>query len=183
MKKLFLKLAVVLTASMALVAWPNYAFADKDKPNKPEEKAQNNEHHQNVNEKIHDLKQKIEHFREENRDRIKEHKAYKNLNKSEHSRWDYNPRDDRRQGNRSIHDMLDPYGHDKDSDRKALYGNNGRIIREPLPDPEPDPLPDPDPEPDPVPEPEPTPDPVPEPEPTPTPEPEPDPDPIPEMPF
>ena len=25
-------------------------------------------------------------------------------------------------------DMLDPFGHDKDSDRKELYGNNGRPI-------------------------------------------------------
>ncbi|MBN1870977.1 MAG: hypothetical protein JW800_00225 [Candidatus Omnitrophica bacterium] len=81
------------------------------------------------------------------------------LLKLEHSRWSYNPNDDRGQGNMSNNDMLDPFGHDKDSDRKELFGNRGRIIREQDPEPVPEPPPTPDPEPEP-PEPEP-PDPVP----------------------
>jgi hypothetical protein len=84
--------------------------------------------------------------------------------RDERSRWWYNPNDDRGQGNMGNVTMLDPYGHDKTSDRKALYGNNGRVIRtEPAPEPPPE-LP-PDPTPDPPPEPEPTPDPNPEPPP------------------
>jgi len=55
------------------------------------------------------------------------------------ARWSHNPHDTRGQGNMGKVDMLDPFGHDKDSDRKELYGNNGRPIREkeseePLPD-------------------------------------------------
>ena len=38
-------------------------------------------------------------------------------------------------------DMLSPFGHDKDSDRKELYGNRGRVIRESQPEPEPEPPP------------------------------------------
>lgn len=45
------------------------------------------------------------------------------------ARWSYNPHDTRGQGNMGKPDMLDPFGHDKDSDRKELYGNNGRPIR------------------------------------------------------
>lgn len=77
------------------------------------------------------------------------------LNKFEHSKWFYNPHDDRGQGNMGKVDMLDPYGHDKDSDRLALYGNRGRVIRivEPLPEPEPPPSQDPPPEPESEPEP------------------------------
>jgi len=109
------------------------------------------------------------------------------LKKLENARWSYNPKDERGQGNMSIREMLSPFGHDKDSDRKELYGNNGRIVWEPVPDPEPEPEPDPEPipepEPDPEPEPEPEPEPDPEPEPEPEPDPEPDPDPIPDLPF
>ena len=102
------------------------------------------------------------------------------LRKLEHARWDFNPSDERSQGNKGKVDMLAPYGHDKNSDRKKLCGNNGRVIKEiePTPVPEPEPTPVPEPEPTPVPEPEPT--PVPEPEPTPVPEPEPTPVPEPE---
>lgn len=77
------------------------------------------------------------------------------LGKFEHSKWFYNPHDDRGQGNMGKVDMLDPYGHDKDSDRLALYGNRGRVIRivEPLPEPEPPPSQEPPPEPEPEPEP------------------------------
>jgi len=125
----------------------------------------------------------------------------KDLNQSllklNNARWSYNPHDDRGQGNMGKVDMLDPYGHDKDSDRMELYGNRGRVIKQmvpepipepdPIPEPEPEPIPEPDPipepEPDPIPEPEPEPIPEPEPEPIPEPEPEPDPDPIPEFPF
>jgi len=46
------------------------------------------------------------------------------------ARWDHNPHDDRGQGNMGKVDMLDPFGHDKDSDRKELYGNNGRPIQD-----------------------------------------------------
>jgi len=46
------------------------------------------------------------------------------------ARWSHNPHDDRGQGNNGKPEMLDPFGHDKDSDRKELYGNNGRPIRE-----------------------------------------------------
>ena len=72
----------------------------------------------------------------------------------EHSRWWYNPNDDRGQGNMGQVTMLSPYGHDKDSDRMELYGNRGRVIRtettpeEPTPEPEPPPT-DPTPEPPP----------------------------------
>ena len=52
-------------------------------------------------------------------------------------------------------DMLDPFGHDKDSDRKELYGNNGRVIRVVEPPPDPDPEPEPEPEPEPPPDPDP----------------------------
>lgn len=51
------------------------------------------------------------------------------LNALEHARWAYNPHDDRGQGNNGKPDMLDPFGFDKDSDRKELYGNNGRPIK------------------------------------------------------
>ena len=114
--------------------------------------------------------------------RNQESAMLKNLNKSlrnlENARWAYHPIDTRRQGNMGKVDMLDPFGHDKDSDRKELYGNRGRVIKETAPEPEPEPEPDPipEPEPDPIPEP----DPVPEPEPDPIPEPEPEPDPVPE---
>lgn len=45
------------------------------------------------------------------------------------ARWAHNPHDTRGQGNMGKPDMLDPFGHDKDSDRKEIYGNNGRPIR------------------------------------------------------
>ena len=85
------------------------------------------------------------------------------------SGWAKHPRDIRGQGNMGKVDMLDPYGHDKDSDRKELYGNRGRVIRDPLPDVEPVPEPDPDPIPEPEPEPEPEPSPDPDPSPIPFP--------------
>lgn len=93
------------------------------------------------------------------------------LIKLNHSRWSYNPGDERGQGNMGRVDMLAPFGHDKDSDRMELYGNRGRVIRivEPIPEPEPEPTP----EPEPIPEPEPAPEPTPEPSPAPSPPPEP----------
>ncbi len=87
------------------------------------------------------------------------------------SNWSYHPRDDRGQGNMGKVDMLDPFGHDKDSDRKELYGTRGRVIKEIIPEPEPEPPIEPEPEP------------PPEPDPPPEPEPPPEPDPIPEFPF
>ena len=118
-----------------------------------------------------------------------EQKLIRNLNRSllrlSRSNWSYHPHDNRGQGNSGKVDMLDPFGHDKDSDRKELYGNRGRVIRDPVPEPEPI-IPEPEPV---IPEPEPEPilpEPEPEPEPTiPEPEPDPgiDPDPIPEFPF
>jgi|GEM_PF-2193787 len=60
------------------------------------------------------------------------------LVKLEHARWAYNPNDTRGQGNMGRVDMMDPYGHDKDSDRLELYGNRGRVIRE-VPESEPPP--------------------------------------------
>ena len=75
------------------------------------------------------------------------------LGKLERARWAHNPNDTRGQGNMGNVDMLDPYGHDKDSDRLELYGNRGRVIRE-VPEPEPPPEepppepPDPEPPPD-----------------------------------
>lgn len=95
----------------------------------------------------------------------------KALNKLNHARYNYNPNDTRRQGNMGKVDMLDPYGHDKDSNRMELYGNQGRVIKEPIPEPEPEPelVPEPVPElvPEPVPEPKPEPEPLPEPPPEP----------------
>lgn len=93
------------------------------------------------------------------------------LRKLGHTRYSYNPHDQRGQGNMGKVDMLAPYGHDKDSDRMELYGNRGRVIRtqeaepvlepvsEPVPVPEPIPEPEPEPEPEPVPIPEPMPQP------------------------
>ena len=75
------------------------------------------------------------------------------ISKLEHSRWAYNPHDDRGQGNMGSVDMIAPYGHDKDSDRKELYGNRGRVIRAVEPTPPPEPTPEPTPPPEPVPEP------------------------------
>lgn len=118
--------------------------------------------------------------RVEHRLRRDERRIIRNLNRSlarlnsskwSHAKWSHNPNDDRGQGNMGKVDMLDPFGHDKDSDRKELYGNRGRVLRTVEPEPEPPP---PDPEPEPEPEPEP---------PPPEPEPEPNPDPIPEFPF
>ena len=59
------------------------------------------------------------------------------------ARWSHNPHDTRGQGNMGKPDMLDPFGHDKDSNRKELYGNNGRPIRvdeEPPTEPPPEPI-------------------------------------------
>ena len=107
--------------------------------------------------------------RANHREEISEKKALHDLQKSleklKGSKWWYNPHDERGQGNNGKPDMLDPYGHDKDSDRKELYGNRGRKIREVEPEP-PQPPPFPEPEP-PLPEPE----PGPEPDPPPLPEP------------
>ena len=98
----------------------------------------------------------------------------KALQKLEHSKWAYNPKDTRGQGNMGKPDMLTPFGHDKDSDRKELYGSNGRVIKiEPTPEPPPDPDPEPEPPPAPPPPPDPDPDPDPEPEPPPAPPPPP----------
>lgn len=95
----------------------------------------------------------------------------KALQKLEHSRWAYNPNDTRGQGNMGKPDMLAPFGHDKDSDRKELYGSNSRVIKtEPTPEPPPEEPPVP-------PEPEPEPPPVLPPPPPPDPDPDPDPDP------
>ncbi len=77
----------------------------------------------------------------------------KALKKLRHARWFYNPNDARGQGNMGKPDMLDPYGHDKDSDRKELYGSNGRVVKLLEPEPEPEPDPDPDPDPEPIPDP------------------------------
>ena len=87
------------------------------------------------------------------------------LNKLNKARYNYNPNDTRRQGNMGRVNMLDPYGHDKDSDRMELYGNRGRVLKESIPKPEPvpEPIPEPVPEPEPIPEPVPEPDPLPEP--------------------
>lgn len=112
------------------------------------------------------------------------------LKKLAKAQWTNNPNDDRGQGNNGKPDMLDPFGHGKDSNRKELYGNNGRVIKDqqPVPDPKDPPVieePTPDPEDPPVVE-EPTPDPEVPPvieEPTPNPDPKPTPPPLPEVPF
>jgi len=101
------------------------------------------------------------------------YKIENSLQGLDHSRWAYNPQDTRGQGNMARVIMLAPYGHDKDPTRKALYGNNGRVIH-PV-EPAPEPVPEPTPEPTPTPAPTPTPEPIPEPTPTPTPTPEPPP--------
>ena len=49
---------------------------------------------------------------------------------NENAKWWKHPTDERGQGNNGKPKMLDPFGHDKDSNRKELYGNNGRPIRE-----------------------------------------------------
>jgi hypothetical protein len=90
--------------------------------------------------------------------------ALRQLRTLDHSRWNYNPNDTRGQGNMGKVDMMDPYGFAKD-DRKELYGNRGRPIRESEPPPEPTPEPTPDPSPEPTPEPTPEPSPEPSPEP------------------
>lgn len=95
----------------------------------------------------------------------------KALSKLHTARYNYNPNDTQEQGNMGKVNMLDPYGHDKDSDRMELYGNRGRAIKEPVIEPEPEPQPEPEPEPQPEPEPEPQPEPEPEPLPEPPPEP------------
>jgi hypothetical protein len=111
----------------------------------------------------------------------------KSLEKLDHARWAYNPNDQRGQGNMGKPDMIAPYGHDKDSDRKELYGNRGRVIKTTVPEPpapEPTPPPAPEPTPPPAPEPPPVPQPTPPPAPTPPPEPTPDPgQPVPQPPF
>lgn len=53
-----------------------------------------------------------------------------NTAKSENGKWWKHPFDTRGQGNNGTPRMLNPYGFDKDSDRKELYGNNGRPIKE-----------------------------------------------------
>lgn len=107
--------------------------------------------------------------------------ALRNL---KHSRWSYNPHDERGQGNMGKVDMIAPYGHDKDSDRMELYGNRGRVIKaESTPEPVPEPIPEPEPEPEPAPEPIPEPEPQPQPEPEPEPQPQPEPTPPPEPPI
>jgi hypothetical protein len=53
----------------------------------------------------------------------------KNLNKFEHARWNYNPKDTRGQGNMGKVNMRSPYGFDKDSGREG--SERGRPIREP----------------------------------------------------
>lgn len=50
------------------------------------------------------------------------------LRAQEHARWNYNPRDDRSQGNSGKPDMRDPYGFSKDN-RLEETGNRGRPIR------------------------------------------------------
>lgn len=59
--------------------------------------------------------------------KLREHKEHGKG--KDNARWNFNPKDDRGQGNNSKHDMLDPYGHSKD-DRMELYGNRGRVIRQ-----------------------------------------------------
>lgn len=50
----------------------------------------------------------------------------KSLNKFEHARWDYNPKDTRGQGNMGKVEMRSPYGFDKDSGREG--SERGRAI-------------------------------------------------------
>lgn len=96
------------------------------------------------------------------------------LNKLQNSKWWYNPHPESQGGNMGKPEKLDPYGHDKDSNRMELYGNRGRVIKTPIVEPEPEPeLPPPEPEPELPPPPEPEPEPVP---PPPPPEPEPEPE-------
>lgn len=99
------------------------------------------------------------------------------LNKVQNSKWWYNAHPESESGNMGKPEMLDPYGHDKDSDRMELYGNRGRVIKTPVVEPAPEPEQEPpviEPEPEPIPEP-PVIEPEPEPEP-PLPEPEPEPE-------
>ena len=100
------------------------------------------------------------------------HNLEKSLRKLHRARWAYNPKDTRGQGNMGNVDMLDPFGHDKDSDRKELCGSNSRVIKVIEPEPPPEPELPPEIEPEPPPE-----DPEPDPPPDPEPPPEPDPDP------
>lgn len=53
------------------------------------------------------------------------------LRTSDRSGWDRHPMDTRGQGNMGKVDMMDPYGFSKDN-RMELYGNRGRVIREPV---------------------------------------------------
>ena len=71
----------------------------------------------------------------------------KALQRLERARWSHNPHDTRGQGNMGRPEMLNPYGHDKDSDRLELYGNRGRVLKNPEPVPEPEPPPELPPEP------------------------------------
>jgi hypothetical protein len=90
-------------------------------------------------------------------------KLQKALEKLNGSKWFYNPK-------KGGPEKLPPFGHDKESDRKELYGNRGRPIRVAPEPPPPEPIP---------PEPEPIPEPIPPPEPEPVPDPGPMPIPMP----
>ena len=174
---------MTLIAVMATALCFNLAYgaAKEDKEDR------DNNHGKERSESVHAANQKAQ---DENQ-RGQKQEVQRNLlrqerARQEHSRWWYNPNDDRGQGNMGQVTMLSPYGHDKDSNRMELYGNRGRVIKaEPAPEPPspvPNPEPTPIPEPTPTPTPEPTPTPAPAPEPTPTPAPAPEPAPTPEPP-
>jgi len=99
--------------------------------------ARNRDNQRNLNDDNNDLAFNNNRVNKINdkRDHGKEMRAEKKpggidlLDALNHARWAHNPNDDRGQGNMGKVDMLDPFGHDKDSDRKELYGNNGRPIR------------------------------------------------------
>lgn len=80
-------------------------------------------------EKLAKLTQRQRHERptETPKEKVERYKGI--LNALEQARWSYNPHDDRGQGNMGKPTMQDPFGFDKDSDRKELYGNKGRPIR------------------------------------------------------
>jgi len=154
-----MKLQKIILISLAVTAFiVSLSYAEPKDSGEHEKGYEKNREKHLYHESLRELRQEKEHMKEfreicskENRDEvralrelIKEHREMK-----ENAKWSFNPHDTRGQGNMGKPDMLDPYGRDKDSDRKELYGNRGRVIKTDIPEPEP-PVPEP-----PAPEPEP----------------------------
>jgi len=124
---------------------------DKDKPDKPD-KIEDVKERREINHSLHSLKRDIgdirelrqNHFIERKREieNVKERASQlREMQKKTPSKWSHNPNDVRGQGNMGRVNMLAPFGHNKNFDRKDYFGNRGRVIRNA--EPEPVPLPEP----------------------------------------